>query len=94
MKQNSVSLVTEMSRFGGIAIQDHYTVYTMTQKDTGHTFTPANVLTHLLSSVMSSAVQGIPRVMSDNEFRTGLTNASPVVIPDKMPMTTLNLDLD
>lgn len=43
---------------------------------------------------MSSAVQGMPRVMSDNELTTGLTKASPVVIPDKMPMTTLNLDLD
>ena len=43
---------------------------------------------------MSSAVQGIPRVMSDSELTTGLTKANPVVIPDKMPMTTLNLDLD
>lgn len=49
--------------------------------------------TNLLSSVMSSAVQGIPRVMSDSELTTGLTKAKPVVIPDKMPMTTLNLDL-
>lgn len=52
------------------------------------------VSTNLLSSVMSSAVQGIPRVMSDSELTTGFTKASPVVIPDKMPMTTLNLDLD
>lgn len=43
---------------------------------------------------MSSTVQGMPRVISDNELTTGLTKASPVVIPDKMPMTTLNLDLD
>lgn len=49
--------------------------------------------TDLLSSVMSSAVQGMPRVISDSELTTGLTKASPVVIPDKMPMTTLNLDL-
>ena len=42
---------------------------------------------------MSSTVQGMPRVISDNELTTGLTKASPVVIPDKMPMTTLNLDL-
>lgn len=42
---------------------------------------------------MSSAVQGMPRVISDSELTTGLTKASPVVIPDKMPMTTLNLDL-
>ena len=53
-----------------------------------------NMFTNLFSSVMSSAVQGMPRVMSDNELTTGLTKASPVVIPDKMPMTTLNLDLD
>lgn len=52
------------------------------------------MFTNLFSSVMSSAVQGMPRVMSDNELTTGLTKASPVVIPDKMPMTTLNLDLD
>lgn len=51
-------------------------------------------LTDLLSSVMSSAVHGMPRVMSDSELTTGLTKASPVVIPDKMPMTTLNRDLD
>lgn len=50
--------------------------------------------TNLFSSVMSSAVQGMPRVIRDNELTTGLTKASPVVIPDKMPMTTLNLDLD
>lgn len=43
---------------------------------------------------MSSAVQGMPRVMSDSELTTGLTKANPVVMPDKMPMTTLNLDLD
>lgn len=43
---------------------------------------------------MSNAVQGMPSVISDNELTTGLTKASPVVIPDKMPMTTLNLDLD
>lgn len=43
---------------------------------------------------MRSTVQGMPRVMSDSELMTGLTKASPVVIPDKMPMTTLNLDLD
>lgn len=43
---------------------------------------------------MSSTVQGMPRVMSDSELTTGLTKASPVVIPDKMPMTTLNLDLE
>lgn len=49
--------------------------------------------TDLLSSVMSSAVQGMPRVISDNELTTGFTKARPVVIPDKMPMTTLNLDL-
>lgn len=49
---------------------------------------------NLFSSVMSSAVQGMPRVIRDNELTTGLTKASPVVIPDKMPMTTLNLDLD
>lgn len=35
----------------------------------------------------------MPRVISDNELTTGLTKASPVVIPDKMPMTTLNLVL-
>ena len=39
-------------------------------------------------------MQGMPRVISDNELTTGLTKASPVVIPDKMPMTTLNLDLN
>lgn len=50
--------------------------------------------TNLLSSVMSSAVQGIPRVMSDSELMTGLTKANPVVMPDRMPMTTLNLDLE
>lgn len=52
------------------------------------------LFTNLFSSVMSSAVQGMPRVIRDNELTTGLTKASPVVIPDKMPMTTLNLDLD
>jgi len=31
--------------------------------------------------------------MRDSELRTGLTKASPVVIPEKMAMTTLNLDL-
>lgn len=36
----------------------------------------------------------MPRVMSDSELTTGLTKAKPVVIPDRMPMTTLNLDLD
>lgn len=36
----------------------------------------------------------MPRVIRDNELTTGLTKASPVVIPDKMPMTTLNLDLN
>lgn len=51
------------------------------------------VSSYLFSSVMSRAVQGMPRVMSDRELTTGLTKASPVVIPDKMPMTTLNLDL-
>lgn len=93
-----MSLVTEKSSFRGMAIQDLHTTCTMTLMDQGYTFTPAalktKLLTHLLSSVMSSAVQGMPRVMSDNEFTTGLTKASPVVIPDKMPMTTLNLDLD
>lgn len=49
---------------------------------------------YLFSSVMSSTVHGIPRVISDSELTTGFTKASPVVIPDKMPMTTLNLDLD
>lgn len=42
---------------------------------------------------MSSAVQGMPRVISDSELTTGFTKASPVVMPDRMPMTTLNLDL-
>lgn len=55
--------------------------------------THARTPTHLLSSVMSSAVQGMPRVISDSELTTGFTKASPVVMPDKMPMTTLNLDL-
>lgn len=36
----------------------------------------------------------MPSVISDRELTTGLTKASPVVIPDKMPMTTLNLDLE
>lgn len=56
--------------------------------------TNKTLFTNLFSSVMSSAVQGMPRVIRDNELTTGLTKASPVVIPDKMPMTTLNLDLD
>ena len=43
---------------------------------------------------MSSAVQGMPKVISDNELMTGFTKANPVVIPDKMAMTTLNRDLD
>lgn len=42
---------------------------------------------------MSSAVQGMPSVISDSELTTGFTKASPVVMPDKMPTTTLNLDL-
>lgn len=50
--------------------------------------------TDLLSSVISRAVQGMPRVINDSELTTGLTKARPVVIPDRMPMTTLNLDLD
>lgn len=36
----------------------------------------------------------MPRVINDSELTTGLTKARPVVIPDRMPMTTLNLDLD
>lgn len=36
----------------------------------------------------------MPSVINDSEFTTGLTKARPVVIPDRMPMTTLNLDLD
>lgn len=51
------------------------------------------LLTNLLSSVTSSAVHGMPRVISDSELTTGFTKASPVVMPDKMPMTTLNRDL-
>lgn len=42
---------------------------------------------------MSNSVQGMPRVISDRELMTGLTKASPVVIPDKIPMTTLKRDL-
>lgn len=36
----------------------------------------------------------MPSVINDSELTTGLTKARPVVIPDRMPMTTLNLDLD
>lgn len=36
----------------------------------------------------------MPRVINDSELTTGLTKARPVVIPDRMPITTLNLDLD
>ena len=42
---------------------------------------------------MSSTVQGMPRVIRDRALTTGLTKASPVVMPDKMPTTTLNLVL-
>lgn len=38
-------------------------------------------------------MQGMPSVIKDSELTTGLTKARPVVIPDRMPMTTLNLDL-
>lgn len=50
--------------------------------------------THLLSSVMRRAVQGIPSVISEIELMAGLMKASPVVIPEKMPTTILNLDLE
>lgn len=43
---------------------------------------------------MRRTVQGMPSVMRDTELTTGFTKASPVVIPDKMPMTTLNRDLN
>ena len=42
---------------------------------------------------MSSTVQGMPRVIRDRALTTGFTKASPVVMPDKMPTTTLNLVL-
>lgn len=64
-----------------------------TPRDKAGPCTDTRIPTNLLSSVMSSAVQGMPRVISDSELTTGFTKASPVVMPDKMPMTTLNLDL-
>lgn len=42
---------------------------------------------------MSKAVQGMPRLIREMALMAGLTNASPVVIPERIPMTTLNLIL-
>jgi len=52
-----------------------------------------NKRTDLFSSVMRRAVHGIPSVMRDMEFIAGLMKARQVVIPERMPMTILNLDL-
>lgn len=49
--------------------------------------------TDLFSSVMRRAVHGIPSVMREMEFIAGLMKARQVVIPERMPMTILNLDL-
>lgn len=51
-------------------------------------------LTDLLSSVMRRAVHGIPSVINVIELMAGLMKARPVVIPERMPMTILNLDLE
>lgn len=51
-------------------------------------------LTDLLSSVMRRAVHGIPRVINEMELIAGLMKARPVVIPERMPTTILNLDLE
>lgn len=49
--------------------------------------------TDLFNSVMRRAVHGIPSVMREMEFIAGLMKARQVVIPERMPMTILNLDL-
>lgn len=56
-------------------------------------FTNSVSLTNLLSSVMRRAVQGIPSVINEIELMAGLMKASPVVMPERMPTTILNLDL-
>lgn len=38
-------------------------------------------------------MQGIPSVIKEIELMAGLMKASPVVIPERMPTTSLNLDL-
>lgn len=47
----------------------------------------------LFSSVMRRAVHGMPNVIREMEFIAGLMKARQVVIPERMPMTILNLDL-
>lgn len=49
--------------------------------------------THLLSSAMSSAVQGTPKVIREMLLMAGLTNARHVVTADRTQTTTLNLPL-
>lgn len=43
---------------------------------------------------MRRAVHGIPSVINVIELMAGLMKARPVVIPERMPMTILNLDLE
>lgn len=49
--------------------------------------------THLLSSAMSSAVQGTPSVIREMLLMAGLTNARHVVTADRTQTTALNLPL-
>lgn len=51
-------------------------------------------LTDLFSSVMRRAVHGIPSIINEIELMAGLMKARPVVIPERMPTTILNLDLE
>lgn len=50
--------------------------------------------THLLSSVMSRAVHGIPRVIREMLLMAGLTNARHVATTDRTHTAALNLPLD
>lgn len=51
-------------------------------------------LTDLLSSVMRRAVHGTPSVINEIELMDGLMKARHVVMPESMPTTILNLDLE